>query len=95
MFAGQLTIWDVLDELDDEQHQLSRLGAGPELGMVLLRPLLMRGWRLHDAPAFAAPGRKLFILANSVFEVKREGATLGDVVVDLVEEAVRLTGVAA
>jgi hypothetical protein len=35
------------------------------------------------------------MLANGVFEVKREGHGLGDVAIELFEEAVRLSGAAA
>ncbi len=92
---AQLTIFDVLDEVEASPPGLSRLGDGPELGMALLQPLLVRGWRLHRAPAFAAPGRTLFILANGVFEVKREANGLGEVAVELFEEAVKLSGAGA
>jgi len=70
---------------------MSRIGDGLELGMTLLQPLLMRGWKLHERTAFAGGGRTLFILANDLLEVKREGATLGDVAVELFEEAAQFT----
>ena len=95
MFAEQLSIFDVLEELDAEQAELRRLGDGIELGMALLQPLFVRGWRLHGTRAFSSSDRMLYILANGVFEVKREGATLGDVAVELFEEAVKLSGAAA
>jgi hypothetical protein len=91
---AQLTIFDAL-EASEAEDELRLLGAGPELGEVLLMPLLARGWRLHRARPFAGGGDTLFILANEVFEVKREGGTLADVAVGLFEEAVRLSGTAS
>lgn len=96
MFAGQLTIFDALEEFDAEQGELRRLGEGIELSMALLEPLFVRGWRLHETRAFAGgDDRLLFVLANDVFEVKREGATLGEVAGELFDEAVKLSGAAA
>jgi hypothetical protein len=95
---AQLTIYDVLDEFDRlalERPGMRRLGAGPELGMLLLQPLVARGWRLHRVPAFAGAHTWLFILRNGAFEVKREGNSLGDVAIELFEEAGKLTGAAA
>jgi hypothetical protein len=94
MLAGQLSIYDELDDREEREDTLRLLGDGPELGLALLRPLFMRGWSLHRSGAFAG-GRTLFILANGVFEVKREGDKLGDVAVGLFEEAVKLAGAAA
>lgn len=93
----QLTIYDVLAELEreavDEPIGMSRLGAGPELGMTLLQPLLMRGWTLHEPVTAFAGGRKLFILEHQRIgiQVKAEGQTLGDVAVDLFEQAAPFT----
>lgn len=84
---AQLTIFDAIEAVEAE-HELRRIGAGPELGQTLLMPLLARGWRLHRTTPFAGGGT-LFILANEEFEVKRQGRTLGDVAVDLFKEAVR------
>lgn len=92
---AQLTIYDVLDELDRQPRGMRRLGDGPELGMLLLQPLVARGWRLHRVPAFAGAHTWLFILRNGAFEVKREGDSLGDVAIELFEEAGKLTGAAA
>lgn len=92
---AQLTIYDELDDLEARADTLRLLGEGPELGMALLQPLFMRGWRLHRVRPFTGAGRTLFMLANGVFEVKREGDDLGDVAVDLFEEAVKLAGAAA
>jgi hypothetical protein len=93
----QLTIYDVLAELErepaDEPIGMSRLGAGPELGMTLLQPLLMRGWTLLPPVVAFAGGRQLFILVHKRIglEVKAEGATLGDVAVELFEQAAAFT----
>lgn len=95
MLAGQLTIYDELDDLEERADTLRLLGDGPELGLAILQPLFTRGWRLHRAEAFAGGGRVLFILANGVFEVKREGASLGDVATDLFAEAAKMMGAAA
>lgn len=93
---AQLTIFDALDELDRQDAGMRRLGAGPELGMVLLMPLTARGWRLHRVRTFGgSPHPFMFILANGVHQVRREGAVLGDVATDLFEEASKLTGAAA
>jgi hypothetical protein len=72
---------------------MSRIGAGVELGETLLRPLLMRGWTLHEPVEAFAGGRKLFILqhARIGLEVKAEGATLGEVACQLFEEAAPFT----
>lgn len=91
---AQLTIYDELDDLEARADTLRLLGEGPELGMVLLQPLFMRGWRLHRIRSFSG-ACTLFMLANGVFEVKREGDELGDVAADLFEEAVKLAGAAA
>jgi len=95
MLAGQLTIYDELDDLEAREDTLRLLGEGPELGMALLQPLFARGWRLHRAPPFTGAGGTLFMLANGVFEVKREGETLGDVAVELFTEAAGLCGAIA
>jgi hypothetical protein len=65
---------------------MSRVGEGLELGMTLLQPLLLRGWTLHE-PTNAFGGGRLFILEHERIglEVRAEGATLGDVAVDLFE----------
>jgi hypothetical protein len=96
--GAQLTIFDALDELERQQVQqggMRRLGDGPEMGMLLLQPLLTRGWRLHRVPAFAGAAKWLFILRNETFEVKREGDTLADVAIELFEEASKFCGAAA
>lgn len=90
----QLTIYDELDDLEERADTLRLLGDGPELGLTLLQPLFARGWRLHRTTTFAGE-RTLFILANGVFEVKREGDALADVAADLFKEAVKLSGAAA
>jgi len=95
MLAGQLTIYDELDDLEAREDTLRLLGDGPELGLALLQPLFLRGWRLHRVRPFTGAGGTLFMLANGVFEVKRQGDELGDVAVELFEEAVKLAGAAA
>jgi hypothetical protein len=95
MLAIQLTIYDELDDLEEREDTLRLLGDGPELGMALLQPLFIRGWRLHRVRSFTGSGGHLFILANGVFEAKRQGDALGDVAVELFEEAVKLSGAAA
>jgi hypothetical protein len=96
---AQLTIYDALAELErqeDEQLGMRRLGDGPELGALLLMPLIARGWRLHRVRAFAgSPHPWLFVLANGTFEVKREGSTLEDVHIELFKEASTLSGARA
>jgi hypothetical protein len=72
---------------------MSRIGEGPELGMTLLQPLLMKGWALHEPVTAFAGGRRLFILQHSRIglEVKAEGATIGDVACELMEKAAPFT----
>lgn len=89
----QLTIYDALAELEreaaDEPIGMSRLGAGPELGMTLLQPLLLRGWSLQQPVRAFAGGGQLFMLvhARTGVEVKAEGDALSDVAVELFEKA--------
>ena len=92
MFAGQLTIFN---ELDRDRGTLRRLGDGPELGMALLEPLFASGWKLHRVRPFAGEPGWLFILTNDVFEVKRVGAELGDVAIDLFKKAAPFVSAAA
>jgi hypothetical protein len=73
---------------------MSRIGEGVELGRTLLEPLLRKGWELHgvDEPITAfAGGRRLFILRHPTIagglEIKAEGATLGDVACELMQNA--------
>jgi hypothetical protein len=92
LLAGQLTIFDVLDEPGDEP--LRRLGDGPELGKILLQPLILKGWQLERVRRFAGEPGWLFILSNGVFEVRREGETLADVAVEMFKEAAPLASAA-
>lgn len=85
--AGQLSIFDELEQ----ESAPSRLGAGAELGRVLLAPLLLKGWRLHEpVRAFAGDGN-LWILERDGLELRRVASTLGEIAVDLYEEACRIT----
>jgi len=97
--GAQLTIFDALDELEREQVQqdgMRRLGDGPELGDLLLMPLRAKGWRLRKTRAFGgSPHRWLFVLYKGTLEVKREGETLGDVVIEIFEEASKMASAAA
>lgn len=90
--AGQLTIFN---ELDRHSGKLRRLGDGPELGLALLQPLILRGWKLHRARPFAGEHEWLFILTDGTFEVKREADQLADVATELFEEASIFMGAAA
>lgn len=89
VLAEQLSIYDEFDR----GEPLRRLGAGPELGAVLLLPLAAKGWHLHEpVRAFAGQGN-LYILERAGIELRRVGASLGEVAVDLFEEAARYTPV--
>lgn len=87
----QLSIYD--EEAFLEHGPLRPIG--PEVGSLLLRLLALKGWTLHDpVRAFAGEGR-LFILERDGLEVRRVGASLDDVAVELFEEAARFTPVEA
>jgi hypothetical protein len=86
--GAQLTVFDALGERE-------RLDDGRESGIHLLQPLLARGWVLHRMRPFAGAARWLFVLGNGTFEVKREGEALGDVAIEMFEEAARLTSASA
>lgn len=86
--AGQLSIDDELEHVG-----LRRLGDGPELGVPLILPLVAKGWRLHDPVRAFAGGGFLFVLERDGVEVRRVGACLADVAVDLFREAARMTPV--
>jgi hypothetical protein len=81
---GQLSVYDELDRL--EHGPLRRIGEGPELGELLLRPLLLKGWRLLEFPAFAGDG-VVFVLERGGVEVRRTGASLAEVAIELFTEA--------
>jgi hypothetical protein len=83
--AGQLSLYDEVDLLT--RGPMRRLGEGRAIGELLLQPLLLRGWRLHEPfPGFAGDGF-VFILERGGVEVRRTGSSLAEVAVDLFEEA--------
>lgn len=90
--AGQLCLYDELD-YGRYGHNLRRLGEGRELGELLLKPLLLKGWRLHEPfPGFAGDGF-VFVLERGGVEVRRTGGSLAEVAVDLFKEASAMPGI--
>jgi hypothetical protein len=87
---GQLSVYDELDRLD--QGELRRIGNDHAFGELLLRPLLLKGWRLHEFPAFAGHG-VVFVLERGGVEVRRTGDRLADVAVELFTEAAAMVGI--
>ena len=68
---------------------LERLGESPAFGSLLLDLLGCAGWSIVITGAFAGDG-VLVIARRGPFEVRRSGATLADVAVDLFREAALL-----
>lgn len=87
---GQLSVYDELDRID--RGELRKLGEDHVLGELLLRPLLLSGWRLLEFPAFAGEG-VVFVLERGGIEVRRTGDRLADVAVEMFKEAAAMVGI--
>lgn len=87
---GQLSVYDELDRLDEGEFR--RIGKDHVFGELILRPLLLNGWRLLEFPAFAGDG-VVFVLERGGIEVRRTGDRLADVAVDLFTEAAGMVGI--
>lgn len=87
---GQLTVYDELDRR--EEGNLRRIGKDRVIGDLILRPLLLDGWRLFEFPAFAGQG-STFVLERGGVEVRRTADTLAEVAVELFEEAVSMRSI--
>lgn len=85
---GQLTVYDELERLDEGEFQT--IGKDRVFGDLILRPLLLNGWRMFEFPAFGGEG-SIFVLERGGIEVRRTGQRLADVAVDLFTEAAALT----
>ena len=88
--AQQLTVWDELDRL--AEGELRRIGHDHVLGDLILRPLLLDGWRLFEFPALAGAG-VVFVLERGGVEIRRKADRLADVAIELCEEAGKLRGI--